>query len=35
MLDAHLKKRKDYSHRLYSLLVLELWLQKNLDRKDN
>ncbi|MFQ5601678.1 MAG: asparagine synthetase B family protein [bacterium] len=32
MLDAHLKKSKDYSHRLYSLLILELWLQKNLDK---
>lgn len=31
MLDLHLKKKKDYSHRLYSLLILELWLQKNLD----
>ncbi len=31
MLEAHLKKRKDYSHRLYALLILELWLQKNLD----
>ncbi len=31
MLDLHLSKKKDYSHRLYALLVLELWLQKNLD----
>ncbi|MFQ5636714.1 MAG: asparagine synthetase B family protein [bacterium] len=32
MLDVHLKKKKDYSHRLYSLFILELWLQKNLDK---
>ncbi len=31
MLDLHLSKKKDFSHRLYALLVLELWLQKNLD----
>lgn len=31
MLDLHLSKKKDYSHRLYALLVLELWMQKNLD----
>ena len=31
MMEQHLQKKKDYSHRLYSLLVLELWMQKNLD----
>ncbi|NIR51199.1 hypothetical protein GWO43_21550 [candidate division KSB1 bacterium] len=31
MLDLHLRKKKDYSHRLYSLFILELWLQKNID----
>ncbi len=31
MLDLHLSSKKDFSHRLYSLLVLELWMQKNLD----
>jgi len=31
MLDNHLKKKKDYSHRLYALLVLELWFQHNID----
>ncbi len=31
MLDLHLSKKKDYSHRLYAMLVLELWLQNNLD----
>jgi len=31
MMDLHLSKRKDFSHRLYALLVLELWMQKNLD----
>lgn len=32
MLDLHLSKKKDYSHRLYALVILELWLQKNIDR---
>jgi asparagine synthase (glutamine-hydrolysing) len=32
MLDLHLRKKKDYSHRLYALVILELWLKKNLDR---
>ncbi len=31
MLDLHLQSKKDYSHRLYALLVLELWLQNNVD----
>ncbi|MFQ5710022.1 MAG: asparagine synthetase B family protein [bacterium] len=31
MLSSHLNKTKDYSHRLYGLLILELWMQKNLD----
>lgn len=31
MLELHLSKKQDYSHRLYALLVLELWMQNNLD----
>ncbi|MFQ5648749.1 MAG: asparagine synthetase B family protein [bacterium] len=31
MLELHLQKKRDYSHRLYALLLLELWMQKNLD----
>jgi len=31
MLGLHLRKKKDYSHRLYALVILELWLQKNFD----
>jgi len=31
MMELHLSKRKDFSHRLYALLVLELWMQRNLD----
>ncbi len=34
MLDMHLQKKKDYSHRLYAMLVLELWLRKNVDVVD-
>jgi asparagine synthase (glutamine-hydrolysing) len=33
MLELHMSRKKDYSHRLYALLVLELWLQKNLDNE--
>lgn len=32
MLDLHLSKKKDYSHRLYALLILELWLRNNFDK---
>ena len=31
MLALHLASKKDYSHRLYALLVLEMWMQNNLD----
>ncbi|RMF56362.1 MAG: hypothetical protein D6743_20395 [Calditrichaeota bacterium] len=31
MLRLHMQKKKDYSHRLYALLILELWLQNNFD----
>ncbi len=33
MLDLHLRKKKDYSHRLYALVILELWLKKNIDNR--
>lgn len=32
LLNEHLKKKQNYSHRLWSLVVLELWLQKHIDR---
>jgi len=31
LLADHLKSKQNNSHRLWALLVLELWLQKNLD----
>ena len=30
MLDDHLQKKKDYSHRLYALVILELWLEEGI-----
>ncbi|MCG8606965.1 asparagine synthase-related protein [bacterium] len=31
MMDLHLRRKKDYSHRLYALVVLELWLKNHVD----
>ena len=31
LLNEHFKRRKNNSHRLWALLVLELWMQKNID----
>jgi len=31
LLEEHFKRKKNNSHRLWALLVLELWLQKNID----
>ncbi len=32
LLNDHLKGKQNNSHRLWALLVLELWLKKNVDR---